>query len=202
MKIIVILGPSGSGKSSLQNCLCNYCGLVPLISTTTRQPRSNETPDIDYHFITNEEFDRLISEQKFIEYSEYSQGRKYGLHVDDVVESFDHDCVVVLTPDGYRNLLKYTENLFHKYDKLITVYSVYITSPLGTRIKRYIDRVGEREFTFDDKNEISSRVERDYGMFLNLERDVNLVIDNDGSKFIEDIAYEVSKEFDLDYDFE
>ena len=58
-------------------------------------------------------------------------------------------------------------------------------------MKRYIDRCGVDKFNFDDKNEIASRVERDYGMFLGVNKDVNFIVHNnegaDLNKVVEEI---------------
>lgn len=51
-------------------------------------------------------------------------------------------------------------------------------SSLGTRVKRYVNRCGVNNFSYDDKNEIASRVERDFGMFLGMEKEVDLVVHN------------------------
>lgn len=66
-----------------------------------------------------------------------------------------------------------------------------VNSSLGTRVKRYIDRCGVNEFTFDDKNEIAARVERDFAMFLGLEREVNLVVDNNEGTDFSDVVKEI-----------
>ena len=95
----------------------------------------------------------------------------------------DEDKVVVLTPNGLRQLKKNIPDS--------NIFSVLVESNLGTRMKRYIDRCGVDKFNFDDKNEIASRVERDYGMFLGVNKDVNFVIHNnegaDLNKVVEEI---------------
>jgi guanylate kinase len=47
------------------------------VSATTRRPRPGETQGSDYHFLSDEEFDRLVDAGEFVEFAEYS-GRKYG----------------------------------------------------------------------------------------------------------------------------
>jgi guanylate kinase len=47
------------------------------VSATTRRPRPGETQGVDYHFLSDAEFDRLVAAQEFVEWAEYS-GRKYG----------------------------------------------------------------------------------------------------------------------------
>ena len=59
-KLIVISAPSGAGKTSLVSLLSKLDNFEISISHTTRKPRSNETPNKDYYFINEEEFNRLI----------------------------------------------------------------------------------------------------------------------------------------------
>lgn len=96
----------------------------------------------------------MLDRGLFAEYDEYSQRRLYGTLVSDYVEG---NKVVVLTPNGLRQLKEKCN--------AESIYSVLVNANLGTRIKRYIDRCGSEKFTFDDKNEIASRVDRDFGMF-------------------------------------
>ena len=162
--IIVLLGASSSGKSTIESKLSSHHGFSKIVSYTTRQPRNNEKNGKDYFFIDNKMFEEFLSRGLFAEYDEYSQNRLYGTMKSDYV---DGDKVVVLTPNGLRQLKKNCPN-----DKIFTVL---VEANLGTRIKRYIDRCGVDKFNFDDKNEICSRVERDFGMFLGLEKEVDLV---------------------------
>ena len=41
------------------------------VSATTRDPRNNEIPEVDYHYITNEEFEKMIKERQLLEYASY-----------------------------------------------------------------------------------------------------------------------------------
>lgn len=47
------------------------------VSATTRRPRPGETQGVDYHFLSDEEFARLVDAGEFVEWAEYS-GRRYG----------------------------------------------------------------------------------------------------------------------------
>ena len=166
--IIVLLGASGSGKSTIENQLSTQYGFEKIVSYTTRKPRDNEVNGKDYWFIDNGTFEKSINRNLFAEYDEYSQNRLYGTLKSDYV---DGNKVVVLTPNGLRQLKKSCPNE--------DIFTVLVEASLGTRIKRYIDRIGANNFTYDDKNEIASRVERDYSMFLGAEREANLIIQNE-----------------------
>lgn len=175
--IIVLLGASGSGKSTIEHELSTHHGFEKIISYTTRQPRDNEENGKDYWFVDNDTFEEVLKRDLFAEHDEYSQNRLYGTLKSDYV---DGNKVVVLTPNGLRQLKKNCPN-----EDILTVL---VEASLGTRVKRYIDRCGVNKFNFDDKNEIAARVERDYGMFLGLDKEIDLVVHNDEGSDIQDLV--------------
>lgn len=181
--VVVLLGASGSGKSTIENELSVHHGFEKIVSYTTRQPRENEENGRDYYFIDNDTFEEILSRDLFAEYDEYSQNRLYGTLKSDYISG--ENKVAVLTPNGLRQLKKNCNS-----DEIFTVL---VRASLGTRIKRYIDRVGVNKFTYDDKNEIASRVERDFSMFLGLEKEVDLVVDNDDGTDIKELVAEILK---------
>ena len=80
IKILVIVGPSGVGKDTLMNkILDKYKGkFKKAVSYTSRKKRPGEREGYNYHYVTKEEFLKLIEENKMIEYYIYS-GNYYGL---------------------------------------------------------------------------------------------------------------------------
>ena len=182
--IIVLLGASSSGKSTIEHELATHHGFEKIISYTTRQPRDNEENGKDYWFVDNDTFEEVLKRDLFAEHDEYSQNRLYGTLKSDYV---DGDKVVVLTPNGLRQLKKNCPN-----EDILTVL---VEASLGTRVKRYIDRCGVDKFNFDDKNEIAARVERDYGMFLGVEKEVDLVINNDDGSDIQDLVSDILNQY-------
>lgn len=178
--IIVLLGASGSGKSTLEHELATHHGFKKIISYTTRQPRDNEENGKDYWFVDNDTFREIMSRDLFAEHDEYSQNRLYGTLKSDYV---DGNKVVVLTPNGLRQLKKNCPN-----EDILTVL---VEASLGTRVKRYIDRCGVDKFNFDDAGEIFERINRDFGMFLGLEKEVDLVVHNDEGTDIKDLVADI-----------
>ena len=79
-KILVIVGPSGVGKDTLMNKILNkYSGkFKKAVSYTSRKKRPGEREGYNYHYVTKEEFLKLIEENKMVEYYFYS-GNYYGL---------------------------------------------------------------------------------------------------------------------------
>ncbi len=78
-KLIVISGPSGSGKNTLIRELLRRSKwpLVLSVSATTRPPRPGEKDGVDYFFMTDEQFRRLADQGGFLEYARYV-GHWYG----------------------------------------------------------------------------------------------------------------------------
>ena len=76
--LFVISAPSGSGKTTLaRRLLADLSRIEFSISYTTRKMRPNERDGVDYHFVDDGEFDRMLREGEFLEWAEV-HGRRYG----------------------------------------------------------------------------------------------------------------------------
>ena len=67
--MIILSSPSGAGKTTLVKMLSKLDNFEISISHTTRQPRHNETPNKDYFFVDEKEFNRFIKNEEFLEYA-------------------------------------------------------------------------------------------------------------------------------------
>jgi guanylate kinase len=77
-RVFVITGPSGVGKGTLIRALRGRVPELELaVSATTRRARPGETQGVDYHFLSDAEFQRRVDAGDFVEHAEYS-GRRYG----------------------------------------------------------------------------------------------------------------------------
>jgi guanylate kinase len=92
----VITGPSGVGKGTLIRGLRERIPELELsVSATTRPPRAGERPGIDYHFVSDAEFDRLVSDGAFVEHATYS-GNRYGTLRSELERRLERGVPVVL----------------------------------------------------------------------------------------------------------
>ena len=77
----MVLGPSGAGKTSVMQRVYQSCRapLVRSVSATTRPPRHGETDGVDYHFLSDEEFQLRRKRGDFLECCEvFALGHWYG----------------------------------------------------------------------------------------------------------------------------
>jgi guanylate kinase len=79
-KLIVFSAPSGSGKTTIVHHLLEQedLNLAFSVSVTSREKRGDEIDAKDYYFISNEQFQKYIEEDKFVEWEEVYKGTKYG----------------------------------------------------------------------------------------------------------------------------
>lgn len=76
--VLVITGPSGVGKGTLIAALrARQPELELSVSATTRAPRSGETNGLEYHFLTDEQFEERLARDEFLEHATYA-GNRYG----------------------------------------------------------------------------------------------------------------------------
>jgi guanylate kinase len=97
--LLVVSGPSGSGKDSVIAALrtlepeVGYC-----VSATTRTPRAGEIEGVHYHFVSRDEFKRMLAQGAFIETREYA-GNLYGTPKAFVEETLRSGRDLVMKPE-------------------------------------------------------------------------------------------------------
>ena len=117
--MIILSSPSGVGKTTLTKKIQQkYQSFKISVSHTTRKPRSNEIDGIDYHFVSEKEFKKLINEEKFYEYAKIFENY-YGTLKKTVDEDIiTNDIIFDIDWQGTKQLSKF-KNL-----KLIKIYLI------------------------------------------------------------------------------
>lgn len=169
--MIVLVGESASGKSSIERNLVENHGFNKVVSYTTREPRQGEIDGVDYHFIDTKKFLELKEQSFFAETAMYN-GWYYGTAKSDCTD----DKVAVLTPHGLRQVSKIEG---------INVVSFYINVPRRDRLIKILQRG-------DNIEESYRRNLSDVGQFDGIADEVDYVIDNPNYHLnIEEMTQEV-----------
>ena len=93
--LMAISGPSGAGKGTIvKTIIQKRADIVESVSCTTRKPREGEVDGKAYFFLSNEEFQRRISEDDFLEYDEHF-GNFYGTPKSFVRETLKTKSVIM-----------------------------------------------------------------------------------------------------------
>jgi len=76
--LLILSAPSGTGKTTLARRLCaTHPGAIFSVSYTTRPARGAERDGVDYHFVDDATFERMVREGRFLEWAEV-HGNRYG----------------------------------------------------------------------------------------------------------------------------
>ncbi|MCL1902885.1 MAG: guanylate kinase [Oscillospiraceae bacterium] len=152
--LIVISGPAGCGKDTVVEGLLNAarrggeCGeLFYSVSATTRIPRSTEENGIHYHFKTREEFERLIEQDEFLEYTDYC-GNYYGTLKKTVMSALDkgQNLILKIEVEGAANIRR----IFADLGALSKFVAIFIMPPsLEELRRRLINRDSEDAATIE-----------------------------------------------------
>ena len=86
--LIVVSGPSGSGKGTVRAELMKMDDFAFSVSATTRAPRPGERDGVDYHFISREDFEARIKDGDMLEYTSYN-GNYYGTPLREALQVID-----------------------------------------------------------------------------------------------------------------
>lgn len=115
--IFIISAASGTGKTTLVSNVVEADPLVHVsVSHTTRKPRSNEVHGINYFFTSVYDFEKMISENQFLEYAKVYQNY-YGTSLADIhnLTKIGHDVILEIDTQGaeqVRRLLPEATSIF------------------------------------------------------------------------------------------
>jgi guanylate kinase len=133
--LFVVAAPSGAGKSSLVKALMELDARVqPSVSHTTRDPRGQEKHGREYFFVSEQEFDGMVSHGAFLEWANV-HGRRYGTSRKAIEDRINQGADVVLEIDyqGALQIKKIFEN----------AVLIFILPPSWDELRSRLERRGE-----------------------------------------------------------
>jgi len=164
--MLIISGPSGSGKSSLMNEMFKKIDDIYFsISTTTRVKRKGEAEGVDYHYITKKEFESDIEEGLFLEWAKVHDNY-YGTSLKPILKSLHDGKLVVFDIDVQGHKIAR-----EKFGEAIT--SVFITTPNQNELKQRLMHRGT-----DSEAVIEKRINNAVSEMTRV-REYNYVLIND-----------------------
>lgn len=86
-RLTVLAGPTAVGKGTVSaDVRARYPEVWLSVSATTRAPRPGEVDGVHYHFVSTDEFDRMVAEKQFLEWAVVHGRNRYGTPCRPVLE--------------------------------------------------------------------------------------------------------------------
>jgi len=145
--VLIVSGPSGSGKSTLVQRLLQMPGTMASRSCTTRMRRTIEASGKCYDFVTNEEFEAMVSRGEFLEYARVFGRYSYGTPKKWLEESRAKGLDLVLEID--------VQGAAQVKEKLPESVAIFILPPSRAELERRLRSRGQ-----DSDEEIARRLAR------------------------------------------
>ncbi|OGE31637.1 hypothetical protein A3C59_01905 [Candidatus Daviesbacteria bacterium RIFCSPHIGHO2_02_FULL_36_13] len=166
--LVVLTGKTASGKDTIkQRLLSKFPNLKKVITTTSRSLRAGEINDVDYHFLTREEFQKKIETGEFAEYVEYG-GNLYGTYKSELEIALTGDVLWRIDPSRAGEVRDFLEKSFNKEFKVCVIY---ITAPDEVILKRLQRRNLPQE-------EIKKRMEDDKNIWEKYSQNYDFIVEN------------------------
>lgn len=161
--MLVLVGKTCTGKDTLLKQLVSNFGYKPVVSYTTRPPRSGEVDGEDYHFIDKSQFRRMKLQGFFAETTSYNVATGETWYYGTLLKDLKDDSIIILNPEGLRTL---------KHNKDLNIVSFLITAKEETLRERLANRG-------DNPEESERRLKADQEDFSNISDLVDFSFSND-----------------------
>ena len=145
--VLIVSGPSGSGKSTLVQRLLQMPGTLASRSCTTRPRRTTEASGKCYDFVTDEEFEAMVSRGEFLEYARVFGKHSYGTPKKWLEESRARGLDLVLEID--------VQGAAQVKEKLPESVAIFILPPSQEELEHRLRSRGQ-----DSDEEIARRLAR------------------------------------------
>ena len=125
--IFVITGPSGCGKSTLIRKVMRRLGDLEFsVSHTTRAPRPSERDGVEYYFVTEKVFERMVRGRRFLEHARV-HGHLYGTSLAEVAKKGRRrDLVLDIDVQGARQVRRRVAGAVH----------IFVMPPVSAELRR------------------------------------------------------------------
>jgi len=165
--MLILLGPSASGKTESAKIMLNRYPISRVVTYTTRPKRVNEIDGFDYNFTTEDQFDRLEQDRFFAETAAYN-GYRYATPLNQLRD----DKLIILEPLGLESFVKL---------RVCTIVAIYLQTSESVRYERM-------RYRGDTKEQAESRIASDRERFdlMKIEH-LDMVIDTTNMS-VSDIA--------------
>ena len=164
--LIIISGTTCAGKGTvIKKLLSNHNDIVLSISYTSRPKRDSEIDGIDYYFVSEEEFEKKIKNNEFLDYAKVQYKAYYGTPKREVLQQLEKGKDVILEIDvqGAKQIKKlYPETIL-----------IFIMAPSMNEVKRRIKLRGD-----ENNEQILARFKIAYNK-INEINNYNYVVVND-----------------------
>ena len=141
--LVILSGVSGAGKDTIKKELIKReNNIITIPSFTDRPMRNGETDGAPYHFVSTEEFERMINDNELYEYNVHHE-HYYGTSKKVFNEKVKEGKIIVKDIDvnGTENLVK----LLEKDMKVVTIFLRVPKEELERRLKNRIDKPSPKE---------------------------------------------------------
>jgi guanylate kinase len=181
--VIVVTGPSGSGKGTLIRALLQRVPELELaVSATTRLKRVGEEEGRDYYFLSDGDFAARVARGEFLEHVTYVSGQRYGTLSSEVDRIGAAGRVAVLELE--------TEGALNVAEALPNAVTIFVTAPLGELERRLRERATESAGEIGERVDLAEHQLRQAGLF-------DHVVENDEvERAVSDLAGIVRGELD------
>jgi guanylate kinase len=146
-RLLVVSGPSGSGKSSIVRELIERLGIEFSVSATTRLPRPGERHGVHYNFISRRDFESMIENDELLEWAIYNN-RYYGTPAGPIEETLadQRDILLEIEIQGARQVR----------DRKSDAIMYFIAPPSLEELERRLRRRGDTsDEDIEDRLEIA-----------------------------------------------
>jgi len=149
--LFIISAPSGAGKTTLAKAvLQQFTDMLYSISYTTRKPRAEERDDVDYHFVSKQDFKKGIKKGRWAEWAEV-YGNYYGTSAEFIEKSLSSGCDILLDIDvqGTLQILKH-------YPDSVTIF---ILPPSMNALRKRLEMRGSDSKAVMEKRLVNAKKE-------------------------------------------